>query len=56
MRNLLWRDVNISQEQIKSGLKYYTSDIEGSFKIIARGLSANKEIITGEKIITVTQQ
>ena len=56
MRNLLWRDVNISQEQIKSGLKYYTSDIEGSFKIIARGLNANKEIITGEKIITVTQQ
>lgn len=56
MRNLLWRDVNISQEQIKSGLKYYTSDIEGSFKIIARGLSANKEIITGEKIITVTKQ
>jgi hypothetical protein len=56
MRNLLWRDVNISQEQIKSGLNYYTSDIEGSFKIIARGLNANKEIITGEKMIIVTQQ
>jgi len=56
MRNLLWRDVNISSEQIKSGLKYYTSDIEGSFKIIARGLNANKEMVTGEKIITVTQQ
>jgi hypothetical protein len=56
MRNLLWRDVNISSEQIKSGLKYYTSDIEGSFKIIARGLNANKEMVTGEKIITVMQQ
>jgi len=56
MRNLLWRDVNISSEQIKAGLKYYTSDIEGNFKIIARGLNANKEMITGEKIITVTQQ
>lgn len=56
MRNLLWRDVNISSEQIKAGLKYYSSDIEGSFKIIARGLNANKEMVTGEKIITVAQQ
>jgi hypothetical protein len=56
MRNLLWRDVNLTQEQIKSGLKYYTSDVEGSFKIIARGINANKEMIVGEKVITVAQQ
>jgi hypothetical protein len=56
MRNLLWRDININAEQIKSGLKYYTSDIEGSFKIIARGLNANKQMVSGEKIITVAQQ
>jgi hypothetical protein len=56
MRNLLWRDINISNEQIKSGLKYYTSDVEGTFKIIARGVNANKELVIGEKIITVSQQ
>lgn len=56
MRNLLWRDTNITKEQIKSGLKYYTSDTEGSFKIIARGINENKEIVFGEKIIKVTQQ
>lgn len=55
LRNLLWREVNISNEQIKSGLKYYTSDAEGSFKIIARGINANKEMVTGEKIITVSK-
>lgn len=56
MRNLLWRDVNITAEQLKSGLKYYTSDVEGSFKIIARGINANKEMVVGEKVITVAQQ
>ncbi len=56
LRNLLWRDVNISNDQIKSGLKYFTSDVEGSFKIIARGVNANKELVIGEKIITVSQQ
>lgn len=55
MRNLLWRDVNITAEQLKSGLKYYTSDVEGTFKIIARGINANKEMSVGEKIITVTK-
>jgi hypothetical protein len=56
MRNLLWRDVNITAEQLKSGLKYYTSDVEGTFKIIARGINANKEMIVGEKVITVTKE
>jgi hypothetical protein len=55
-RNLLWRETNITPEQLKAGLKYYTSDVDGSFKIIARGLNANKELVTGEKIITVVQQ
>jgi hypothetical protein len=55
MRNLLWRDVNISADQIKSGLKYFTSDVEGSFKIIAKGMNANKELVIGEKIITVAK-
>lgn len=55
MRNLLWRDVNISQEQIKSGLKYYTSDLEGSIKIIARGVNTNNEMVVGEKMITVSK-
>lgn len=55
LRNLLWREVNISNDQIKSGLKYFTSDIEGSFKIIARGINANKEMVIGEKIITVSK-
>ena len=55
MRNLLWRETNISLEQIKSGLKYYSSDAEGSFKIIARGMNANKQMVLGEKIIKVTQ-
>ena len=56
MRNLLWRDVNITQDQIKSGLKYFTSDVEGSFKIIAKGVNANKEMVMGERIITVTKE
>ena len=55
LRNLLWRDTNISNEQIKSGLKYFTSDVEGNFKIIARGINANKEMVIGEKIITVSK-
>ncbi len=56
LRNLLWREINISNDQIKSGLKYFTSDAEGSFKIIARGINANKELVIGQKIITVAQQ
>ena len=56
MRNLLWRETNISQEQIQSGLKYFTSDLEGSFKIIAKGLNNKKEILVGEKVITVTKE
>ncbi len=56
MRNLLWRDINLTQDQIKSGLKYFTSDVEGSFKIIAKGINANKELVIGEKIITVAKE
>lgn len=56
MRNLLWRETNISQEQIKAGLKYFTSDVEGSYKIIVRGINANKELVSGEKLITVVAQ
>jgi hypothetical protein len=56
MRNLLWRETNISQEQIKAGLKYFTSDVEGSYKIIVRGINANKELVIGEKMITVVAQ
>jgi hypothetical protein len=55
MRNLLWRDANVSPDQIKAGLKYFTSDVEGSFKIIAKGINANKELVIGEKIITVAK-
>jgi hypothetical protein len=53
MRNLLWRETNVSVEKIEDGLKYYTSDVEGSYKIIVRGINANKELVTGEKMITV---
>ncbi|MEY3541874.1 MAG: hypothetical protein RLZZ204_686, partial [Bacteroidota bacterium] len=56
MRNLLWRDVNLSPDQIKAGLKYFTSDVEGSFKIIAKGVNANKEMVVGERMITVTKE
>ncbi len=56
MRNLLWRDANINPDQIKSGLKYFTSDIEGNFKIIAKGINANKELVMGEKIIAVVKE
>ena len=56
MRNLLWRDVNVSPDQIKAGLKYFTSDLEGSFKIIAKGVNANKEMVMGERMITVTKE
>lgn len=56
MRNLLWRETNISQEQIKAGLKYFTSDVEGNYKIIVRGINANKELVSGEKLITVVAQ
>lgn len=56
MRNLLWRDVNVSPDQIKAGLKYFTSDVEGSFKVIAKGLNTNKEMVMGERIITVTKE
>ena len=56
MRNLLWRETNISQEQIKAGLKYFTSDVEGSYKIIVRGINANKELVIGEKMIMVVAQ
>lgn len=55
MRNLLWRDVNVSPDQIKAGLKYFTSDVEGSFKIIAKGVNTNKELVMGERLITVTK-
>jgi hypothetical protein len=56
MRNLLWRDTNINPDQIKSGLKYFTSDVEGSFKIIAKGINTNKELVIGEKIISVVKE
>lgn len=56
MRNLLWRDANINPDQIKSGLKYFTSDVEGNFKIIAKGINANKELVMGEKIIAVVKE
>jgi hypothetical protein len=56
MRNLLWRDVNVSPDQIKAGLKYFTSDVEGSFKIIVKGVNANKEMVMGERMITVTKE
>lgn len=56
MRNLLWREANIPPDQVKSGLKYFTSDIEGSFKIIAKGISAKKELVIGEKLISVNKE
>jgi hypothetical protein len=56
MRNLLWRDVNITPDQIKAGLKYFTSDAEGRFKIIAKGVNANKEMVIGEKVFSVQKE
>ena len=56
MRNLLWRDANLNPDQIKAGLKYFTSDVEGRFKIIAKGVNANKEMVMGERMFTVTKE
>lgn len=56
MRNLLWREVNVGQDQIKAGLKFFTSDLEGNFKIIARGINSNKEMVMGNQVISVAKE